>query len=126
MPKAVVLNDSVSTDTKYDKRRKYPRHKAPKGMFVGWKSAGQRTVSRAETVGMGGLFLHTPSPVAQGSVVELLFDLKNGEIRARAIVRHCHPGKGMGVQFMQMQPADRARLSQFLTNCSAEGDQDLR
>jgi tetratricopeptide (TPR) repeat protein len=94
-------------------------------MFVGWRSAGQRMVSRAETVGMGGLFLHTPTPVALGSVVELLFDLKNGEIRARAIVRHCNPGRGMGVQFMQMQPADRARLSQFLTNCSANGDQDL-
>lgn len=92
-------------------------------MFVGWKSSGQRMVSRAETVGMGGLFLHTPAPVAQGSVVELLFDLKNGEIRARAIVRHCNPGKGMGVQFMQMQPADRARLSQFLATCSAQGAQ---
>lgn len=115
----------MNTENKYEKRRKYPRHKAPKGMFVGWKSAGQRMVSRAETVGMGGLFLHTPTPVGLGSVVELLFDLKTGEIRARAIVRHCNPGRGMGVQFMQMQPADRARLSQFLANCSAEGDQDL-
>ena len=115
----------MTTDTKYEKRRKYPRHKAPKGMFVGWKSSGQRMVSRAETVGMGGLFLHTPAPVALGSVVELLFDLKTGEIRARAIVRHCNPGRGMGVQFMQMLPADRARLSKFLANCSEEGDEEL-
>jgi tetratricopeptide (TPR) repeat protein len=114
----------VTTETKYEKRRKYPRHKAPKGMFVGWKSVGQRMVSRAETVGMGGLFLHTPTPVAEGSVVELLFDLKTGEIRARAIVRHCNPGRGMGVQFMQMQPADRARLSQFLANYTVEGDSE--
>lgn len=83
-------------------------------MFVGWKAAGQRTVSRAETLGLGGLFLHTPTPLPLGAVVELLFDLKTGEIRARAIVRHSAPGKGMGVQFVQMQPADRARLNQFL------------
>jgi tetratricopeptide (TPR) repeat protein len=83
-------------------------------MFVGWKASGQRTVSRAETVGMGGLFLHTPDPLPTGSLLELLFDLKTGEVRARAIVRHSSPGKGMGIQFVQMQPPDRARLNQFL------------
>lgn len=84
-------------------------------MFVVWKTAGQRTVSRAETVGVGGLFLHTPTPLPVGAFIELLFDLKNGEIRARATVRHSAPGRGMGIQFVQMQPADRARLQQFLS-----------
>ncbi len=64
---------------------------------------------------MGGLFLHTPSPLPLGTVIELLFDLKSGEVRARATVRDSAPGKGMGVQFVQMQPADRARLNQFLS-----------
>jgi tetratricopeptide (TPR) repeat protein len=52
-------------------------------------------------------------------VIELLFDLKAGEVRARAIVRHRLAGEGMGVQFVQMQSADRARLNQFLLQCSA-------
>ena len=65
-------------------------------MFVGWEAAGHRTVSHAETVGMGGLFLHTPSPPAEGSFIRLVFDLKTGEVRARAIVRYSSPGKGMG------------------------------
>jgi tetratricopeptide (TPR) repeat protein len=89
-------------------------------MHVAWKSSGQRTVSRAETVALGGLFLHTPEPPAEGTVVELLFDLKSGEIRARAIVRHSNPGRGMGIQFIQMQPADRARLDKFLANYKLE------
>jgi tetratricopeptide (TPR) repeat protein len=101
-----------------DTRRKYPRHKAPKGFFVGWRAAGQRMVSRAETIGMGGLFLHTPKPPSKGSIIELLFDLKAGEVRARAVVRSHRPGKGMGVQFVEMQPADRARLNQFLSKYS--------
>ena len=104
---------------KSEPRRKYPRHKAPKGLFVGWKAAGQRTVSRAETIGLGGLFLHTPHPPSEGSIIELLFDLKAGEVRARAVVRHSSPGKGMGVQFTQMQAADRARLNQFLSRYTA-------
>ena len=76
-------------------------------------------MSRAETIGMGGLFLHTPDPPTEGSAIELLFDLKAGEVRARAIVRHRLAGEGMGVQFVQMQSADRARLNQFLSQCSA-------
>lgn len=109
------LKQAPAIEANDQKRRKYPRHKAPKGMFVVWKTAGQRTVSRAETVGVGGLFLHTPTPLPVGAFIELLFDLKNGEIRARATVRHSAPGRGMGIQFVQMQPADRARLQQFLS-----------
>ncbi len=110
----------ASTKNTPDARRKHPRHKAPKGLFVGWKSVSQRMVSRAETIGMGGLFLHTPNPPSQGSIIELLFDLKAGEVRARAVVRNHMPGRGMGVQFVQMQAADRARLNQFLSAYSAE------
>jgi tetratricopeptide (TPR) repeat protein len=110
----VSLKGAIAIETTFEHKRKYPRHKAPKGMYVGWKAAGQRLVSRAETVGMGGLFLHTPEPLPAGSLLELLFDLKTGEVRARAIVRNSRPGEGMGVQFVQMQPADRARLNQFL------------
>ena len=104
------------------KQRRYPRHKAPKGMCVGWKSSARRGVSRAEVLGMGGLFLQAPDPLPLGTVIELLFDLKAGEVRARAIVRDSTPGKGMGVQFVQMQPADRARLNQFLSQyANADG-----
>jgi curved DNA-binding protein CbpA len=101
-------------ETAPNKQRKYPRHAAPKWMFVAWESAGHRTVSRAETLGMGGLFFHTPKPLAAGSFIKLLFDLKSGEIRARAIVRDSRPEKGMGVQFVQMETSDRERLNQFL------------
>jgi tetratricopeptide (TPR) repeat protein len=105
-------------ESKSQQKRKYQRHKAPRGLCVGWKTAGKRTVSRAETIGMGGIFLRTSDPPAEGSIIELLFDLKAGEVRARGIVRHRLTGEGMGVQFVQMQSADRARLNQFLAQCS--------
>lgn len=105
-------------ETTSQEHRKYTRHKTPKGTWVGWQSAGHRGVARAEVVGMGGLFLHTPNPLPLGTVIELLLDLKTGEVRARAIVRDSAPEQGMGVQFMQMQPADRARLNQFLSQLS--------
>lgn len=71
---------------------------------------------------MGGLFLQTPNPLPAGTMMQLLFDLKAGEVRARAVVRSSAPGKGMGVQFVQMQPVDRGRLNQFLLQYSSPED----
>lgn len=107
-------------ETTIQKRRKYPRHRPPKGVRVAWKSGGRPMVSRADVVGMGGLFLHTSNPVPVGSVIELLFDLKTGDIRARASVRDSILGKGMGLEFVQMQPDDRSRLNQFLSQYAGE------
>src|SRR5580658_5322946 len=99
--------------------RKYPRVRAPKGMWVGWKSAKQTCTSLAEVMGLGGLFLHTANPASAGSSIDLIFDLPNGEVRARAIVRSSAPGKGMGIQFVQMRPEDRAKLNRYLARQSA-------
>ncbi len=76
---------------------------------------GQTTASRAEIMGLGGLFLHAANPPREGSTIELMFDLPTGEVRGRAIVRNVAPGKGMGVQFVQMRPEDRAKLDRFLS-----------
>lgn len=81
------------------------------GISVGWRAAGQRGVSCLEVLGMGRLFLHMQDPLPLGAIIELLFDLKNGEVRARAIVRDSTPAKGIGVQIVQMQTADRSRLN---------------
>jgi curved DNA-binding protein CbpA len=102
------------TEPKPDKQRRYPRIKVPKGMFIGWKSPGQHTVSRMQELGLGGVFVYTPKPVTTGSTIELIFDVPTGEVRARATVRHVKPSIGMGLQFIQMRPEDRARLHRFL------------
>jgi Flp pilus assembly protein TadD len=120
-----ILSRGDAIDTSVERPRKYPRHKAPKGTFVAWKAGEHQAVSRAETVAMGGLFLHTDNPRPQGTTMEVLVDLKAGEVRARATVRYSVPGKGMGVQFVQMQPTDRARLTQFLAKCASAGAESI-
>lgn len=96
-------------------RRKYPRIRVPKGMWVGWKSAGQTSASRAWNMGLGGLYLLAANPPSKGATIELVFDLPTGEVRARAIVRSSMPARGMGIQFVQMRPEDRAKLSRYLS-----------
>ena len=96
-------------------RRKYPRIRAPKGMLVSWKSTGKEGTSRAKTMGLGGLYLYSATPPSEGSTIELILELSNGVFRSRAIVRCSTPGKGMGLQFVQMSPEDRAKLNQYIS-----------
>ena len=98
-----------------EKFRKYPRIRAPKGIWVAWKSSAQTTTSRAEVMGLGGLFLQAAKTPSDGSTIDLIFDLPTGQVRGRAIVRNSKPGKGMGIQFVQMKPEDRAKLHRFLS-----------
>ena len=66
-------------------------------------------------MGLGGLFLQAAQAPSDGSYIELIFDLPTGQVRGRAIVRDSKPGKGMGIQFVQMKPEDRAKLHRFLS-----------
>ena len=81
---------------------------------MGWKFAKQRTVSRVQDLGLGGLFLSTPKPLSLNSTIDLIFELSTGQVRGRAVVRYVKPGKGMGVEFVEMGAEDRWRLEEFL------------
>ncbi len=83
-------------------------------MLIAWRAAGQRSVSHADAIGLGGIFLYTKDPLAAGSMLDLMIDVGSEGIRARGVVRNTRPGAGMGLQFVQMHPEDRARLSRFL------------
>jgi hypothetical protein len=98
-----------------DPRRKYPRIELPKGIAVGWRGGGKYGTAIIQSVSLGGLFISTPDPPDVGSNVSLLFDVPSGEVRARAIVKRCIPGQGMGVQFINMSQEDRGRLYLLLS-----------
>jgi tetratricopeptide (TPR) repeat protein len=108
------LGKRSSIESTHHERRRYRRLQAPKGTLVAWQGAGRRDVSNAEEFSAGGVFLLLAEPLSIGTAVELLFDVPSGSVRARAIIRHARPGKGMGIQFIQMRGDDRARLNRFL------------
>jgi tetratricopeptide (TPR) repeat protein len=112
------LKEHSITDMNPENRRKNKRVRAPKGTLAGWKSPGQSSVSRVYNIGLGGAYLTSPNPPATGSSIELVLSLPIGEVRARAVVRRSTPGRGMGLQFIQMRPEDRAKLNQFLSQAT--------
>jgi hypothetical protein len=101
-------------DSQAKKTRRHPRVKSPRGLFVAWETGTRRAVSRLETLSLGGVFIHTPEPAPVGTTLNMLLDMQNGDVRARAIVRRVAPRKGMGIEFISMTPEDRARLNHQL------------
>jgi PilZ domain len=101
-------------ETTPKKTRRHPRVKSPRGLFVAWETGSKRSVSRLETLSLGGVFIRTPEPPPIGSTLNILLDMQNGDVRARAIVRRVTPSKGMGIEFISMTPEDRARLNKQL------------
>src|SRR5438270_11195667 len=100
----------VGQDLKTVKRR-YLRVKLTKGMLVAWQYSGGRSVSRVATLGLGGLFISTKEPLPIGTVLNLLFQVPGGEVRARATVKNVKAGEGMAVSFIDMDHEARARLN---------------
>ena len=98
--------------------RRYPRFNPPQPTFSAWQSANQRLVSRVGNLGLGGLFIRTPEPPPLGTLIQLLLDTSEGEIRARAEVKSSRPKEGMGVKIVAMQQDDRARFARWLKRLS--------
>ena len=94
-------------------RRRYVRVKSP-DILVAWQANTRRSVSRLDTLGLGGMFVLTREPAPIRSMLRLLLDLPIGEVRARAVVRRVNPLKGMAVEFVAMSQEDRARLNKSL------------
>jgi hypothetical protein len=93
-------------------QRKYPRVKPPKSVVAAWQAGTQRGVSFVDNLAVGGLFVRTKERLPLRCLVQVLLDLPVGQVRGRAIVRRIREGHGIGVQFIAMDPTDRARLFQ--------------
>lgn len=96
------------------KKRRFARINLPKGLKVAWTHGKQRELTIAGTISIGGLFVISEQPAPVGTAVRLLFDIPGGEVLATATVRNHVPGRGMGVEFIEIRPEDRKRLEKLL------------
>jgi hypothetical protein len=101
------------------KERRFTRAKIKHKIPV--KLAG--LTGQVTTLGLGGLYIETASPLSKGTVFELQLPLDDNEppIRARAKVVYVDQGEGMGIEFQKIWGRDAARIGEFLlSNRSAE------
>lgn len=102
------------TGTTYAQQRRYPRVSLPKGMPVAWHGGDLQLFSRVQTIGMGGLFISTPSPAPVGTKLLLAFEVPGGNVRPEAIVRNVAPGQGMGVEFTRLELKEQFLLQSLM------------
>ncbi|MBZ5698880.1 MAG: PilZ domain-containing protein [Acidobacteriia bacterium] len=95
-------------------KRRSPRKNLLKVLQVAWHSKNGTFVSNFSHLSLGGTFIVTRNPPMIGTPLKLLFDVPGGELRVRAVVRRSVPGKGMGVEFVEMQIGDRALLRKLV------------
>ena len=116
-----LTNGLFKTDTPLipmDPTRRYPRTSVGFPVDVVSYSAGvtTRDEGRLVVLGAGGAFLELSGSYGGGSMLRLAFELPStpGEITCTAIVRD-RLAKGVGVEFSQLEPRDRDRISGFVT-----------
>jgi hypothetical protein len=64
---------------------------------------------------MGGLFVETDEAREVDSMIRLDFLVQEGQIRAKAVVRHVKLGSGLGLKFTALTEEDGPRLTALMT-----------
>jgi hypothetical protein len=96
-------------------RRRYPRVEKPHGIWVYWNCKGREDTSRVRDLSTGGLFVETEEVRDVDATIRLDFLVQEGQIRAKAVVRHVKPGSGLGLKFTALTEEDGPRLTALIT-----------
>jgi len=97
------------------RRRRYPRIEKPDGVWVYWHCQGREDTSRVRDLSTAGLFVETEVGRDVDDAIRLDFLVQEGQIRAKAVVRHVNPGCGLGLKFIALTAEDGPRLTALMT-----------
>ena len=91
-------------------RRSNSRCETPEGIWVYWRCNGRDDIARIRDVSLGGLFIETSKVWPVDSRAEIDFLVQEGQIRAKAVVKHTEHGRGLGLKFIALRDQDRPHL----------------
>lgn len=95
-------------------RRATPRAEVNEGVYVLWNFRGREDLSRVRDLGVGGLFIETRGLKDLGAPVKVYFLVREGQIRADAVLRHVEPGQGLGLKFTAINDQDGQRFEALM------------
>lgn len=96
-------------------RRKHPRYPVTGGgAEVRQQGVDSRIWARLTDISLGGCYLEIMSPLPVLTYVNLGLILEEQHLNAKGQVVVSHPNFGMGVQFIDMSPADRQLLESWI------------
>jgi len=96
-------------DRAYKERRKHERFTFIEHILVdGTKSC------RTTDISEGGLFISAIQSFENGDVMEVSIPTKNEKINAKAQVKYCQPGIGMGIAFVEADEDLRIKIKELI------------
>jgi len=113
MPKKTMRKTVKKTG---EEKRKFKRVSILQDLHFGGKS-----IRKMENISEEGMFIPAVDVFMDGSVLDLKFTLYNNQkpIVVKGEVRHAQEGVGMGVKFLDLKPADRKQIRQFIQKYSS-------
>jgi hypothetical protein len=99
-------------------RRHYPRIWCQGRVEFCRKGADSPTRGNLQVLGEGGCYIQTLTAAPYLSEVDLVVNADGLELRAPGVVRDSQAGVGMGVAFGEVNPAQRARLQEWISQHS--------
>ena len=76
-------------------------------------AVGRDEASPVRNLSLGGVFVETCKSNSVGSTATLDFRVREGQIRADAVVRRVEPSRGLGLKFTAVSKEDRPRLAEL-------------
>jgi hypothetical protein len=77
-------------------------------------SSGAQLSARTSELGIGGCYIETLNPFAEGTLVQVRVHRDQGVFEAKAKVVYSHSNSGMGLAFTEIVPKQRLVLEDWL------------
>jgi hypothetical protein len=92
--------------------RTSPRVNSLREITISYEGQDEQIVVKPPNLSKRGMFVNTARVFPEGAVLNLRFSLllTGAEIRTRCEVRYCHPGVGLGVEFVGLPSRDRKTI----------------
>jgi hypothetical protein len=106
--------DSTSHRKRGIPGRLEPRYAAYRELAVSYEGHSETIPVRAPDVSTRGIFINTSKCFPEGAVLVVEFRLTRSDalVKARAEVRYCLPGVGVGAEFVEMTPEARHAIEE--------------
>lgn len=96
------MTDNRKLQTGTPAARSGPRVHCLREIAIAYEGQDEQIVVKPPNLSKRGMFINTSRSFPEGAVLNLRFTLvlTGAEIRTRSEVRYCHPGVGVGVEFI--------------------------
>lgn len=107
-------DSSSESDAPAVERRRYPRYKCAGSAELRKEGLTVRTWASFTDISRGGCYVEMQATFPQDTKMDLVLELNQVRVHAKAVVRVTYPFLGMGLAFTEISDEDRARLDQII------------